>query len=203
MSNAIIKMPRAEQWADRICTQLGKSVESIIEVGRLLVKAKADLVHGEWGRLFDDQLVPFGQRTAHMLMTVAKHPQISNRNIYSNLPTTWTTLYQLTKVEPTRLSAAFKDGTVTPDMKGRDVKALLPPTKTRTTRRRTPTPKVDPADTVGIGYRTAGSRLYFRIATLLSDEFDTLSQEEQEDVLSMLDQTLVELRQTRKQGVVA
>ena len=90
----LARVPRAEQWADRICTQLGKSVEAIIEVGRLLVKAKADLAHGEWGRLFEDDLVPFGQRTADRLMAIARHPVLSNSTHVSNLPPSWGTLYE-------------------------------------------------------------------------------------------------------------
>ncbi len=39
--------------------RFGKSVASIIEVGRLLVKAKADLEHGEWGRVEHSRLIAF------------------------------------------------------------------------------------------------------------------------------------------------
>jgi hypothetical protein len=195
VSGKLTKLPRAEQWAERICTQLGKSVESIIEAGRLLVKAKADLAHGEWSRMFADELLPFSQNTAQRLMKIAEHPQLSNTAHVQYLPPSWGTLYELTKAEPKRLTAAFKDGIITPDMKRRDVKALRPPSKPR----HLPTPKApteDPADVIGIGYRTEGSRLYARISRLLSDDFDSLSTEDQEFVLSMLDQTLSELRAT-------
>jgi len=192
----LAKRPRAEQWAARICTQLGRSVEAIIDVGRLLVKAKADLAHGEWGRLFADGLVPFGQETARQLMAVSQHPVLSNSKHAWNLPPAWTSLYELTKVEPKRLTAAFKDGIITPDMKRSEVKALLPAPKP-VRRGLQPKPVAEPH----AGYRSAGSRLYFQITRLLSDEFDGLSTEEQEDLLSMLDQTLDELRQARQTTV--
>ncbi len=127
MKNNLAKLPRAEQWADRICVQLGESVESIIEVGRLLVKAKSDLAHGEWGRMFEDELVPFSRQTAFRLMAVAEHPQLSNVAHGQHLPPSWRTLYELTKVEPKRLTAAFKDGLITPDMPRKAVAALRPP----------------------------------------------------------------------------
>jgi hypothetical protein len=123
----LTRLPKAEQWADRVCAQLGKSVDAIIEVGRLLVKAKADLAHGEWGRLFKEELVPFSQNTAGRLMAVAEHPVLTNSAHAQNLPPSWTSLYELTKVETPRLTAAFKDGVITPDMKRQDVIALLPP----------------------------------------------------------------------------
>lgn len=125
MKNTLTKLPRAEQWATEICAQLRKSVESIIDVGRLLVKAKADLAHGEWVRMFEDSLVPFTVNTAQRLMKVAEHPQISNAAHAQYLPPSWYSLYELTKVEPQRLTAAFKDGIITPDMERRDVSALL------------------------------------------------------------------------------
>jgi hypothetical protein len=126
----ISKQPRAEQWADQIRTQLGKSVESIIAVGRLLTKAKADLVHGEWGRMFNDELIPFGPNTAQRLMAIAANPELSNTAHAPFLPPSWTSLYELTKVEPERLHGAFKDRIITPDMKRSDVAALLAPKAT-------------------------------------------------------------------------
>ena len=44
----VLKGDCAEQLAERITVQLGKTVEAIIEVGRLLIKAKADMPHGEF-----------------------------------------------------------------------------------------------------------------------------------------------------------
>jgi len=134
------RLPRAEQWADRICTQLGKSVESIIDVGRLLVKAKADLVHGEWLRMFNDSLVPFTISTAQRLMKIAAHPQLSNTAHVQHLPPSWGTLYELTKVEPTRLKNAFRDGVITPDMPRKAVQDLVVRDQRRDERQPTPIP---------------------------------------------------------------
>lgn len=120
------KMPRAEQWADRICAQLTKSVESIVETGRLLIKAKADLPHGEFGRMFEDGLVPFGQGTAERLMSIAQHPQLSNSAHAPSLPPSWMTLYELTKVPEPALKNALRDGVIKPDMPRKDVAALMP-----------------------------------------------------------------------------
>jgi hypothetical protein len=197
MKGKLARQPRAEQWADRICMQLGKSVEAIIDVGRLLVKAKGDLAHGEWVRMFENELVPFNRQTAFKLIAIAEHSVISNVSHGKHLPPAWTTLYELTRVEPKRLTAAFKNGSITPDMKRSDVQALMPLVKTTARRAPVQKPTEDPDDL----YRTAGSKLYFRIALILSDELDTLSEEERADVLSMLDQTINDLRRTRKQAV--
>ena len=123
--SVLMKSPRTEQWATRIRAQLGKSVESIIEIGRLLLKAKNDLVHGEWGRLFEDELVPFGRQTAFRLMAIADHPQLSNVAHAQHFPPAWYTLYELTKVPSPILKNAFRDGVITPDMPRKAVQELV------------------------------------------------------------------------------
>lgn len=120
------KGPSAEQWANQICSQLSKSAEAIIATGRLLVKAKDDLPHGEWLRMFEEKLIPFGIDNAQKLMKIAKDPQLSNTAHMRHLPSALTTLYELTKVPEKALDNAFRDGLITPSMERREVKALMP-----------------------------------------------------------------------------
>jgi hypothetical protein len=54
------------QWADRISAAWQKSVDSIIETGRLLIAAKAGMQHGEWGIMVESDL-PFNRQTAPLL----------------------------------------------------------------------------------------------------------------------------------------
>ena len=71
-------------------------MESIVEVGRLLSKAKKNLDHhGEWGRMFDDGLIPLSQNTANRYMAVANNSQLSNSQHAANLPSSWYTLYEV------------------------------------------------------------------------------------------------------------
>ena len=125
--------PRAEQWANQICAQLSKSAEAIIATGRLFLKAKADLHHGEWGRLFVDKLVPLSESTAFRFMAVASHSVISNPAHAHDLPPSWMTLYELTKVPDKALDNAFRDGLITPSMERKEVKALMPVARSEST----------------------------------------------------------------------
>ena len=75
-------------------------VTSILETGRLLIEAKAEIPHGDWERLFRDGLfphhpVPFGTRTAQMLMAIAKDPVLTNPKFASYLPPSWATLHDM------------------------------------------------------------------------------------------------------------
>lgn len=181
MANSLARMPQAEEWASRICRQLEKTVESIIEVGRLLTKAKRALPHGEWGRLFTQRLIPFSRVTAFRLMAIAEHPLLSNVTHGQHLPPSWRTLYELTLAEPTSLETALKDGVIHPDMTRRELQKLLPPGKRR-----------DKPST--IGGRTPGDRLYARVARLISDEFDKFSSEDRALFIDLIGQLLEDLK---------
>ena len=65
-------------FARQIATTWTKAVEAIVETGRLLQKARRDLDHGEFGKMFQNHEVPFGQDQAERLMAIARHPVIGN-----------------------------------------------------------------------------------------------------------------------------
>jgi hypothetical protein len=68
----------------------------------------------------------------------------------SHLPSSWGTLYELTKLPETQFKAKLSDGTINPKMERRDVAALLPnATKTSPA----PSPQPDP-DPLGVLQRT-------------------------------------------------
>lgn len=125
-------------------------VEAVIETGRRLVNAKADLDHGQWQRMFRHgadcnpgcthlpEPLPFSPRTARRLMQIARHPVISNRSHATGLPADFTTLASLTRIPEPRLLAAIEDGTVNASMTRAEVAALREP--------RPPRPEPEPSE---------------------------------------------------------
>src|SRR5271154_3356158 len=87
------------QWATRIWAVWQKSVDNIIETGRLLHAAKADpkMQHGEWGTMVESDL-PFNRHTAYKLMQIVGDKRLTNVSPGKHLPPSWTTLYELTKL---------------------------------------------------------------------------------------------------------
>lgn len=83
--------------ADRITTSWRESVNGIIETGRRLLEAKEELEHGKWSGFVDDKL-PFDRRTAQRLMEIASG-RLAAASPSPLLPPSWTTLYQLTKLD--------------------------------------------------------------------------------------------------------
>jgi hypothetical protein len=119
----------AATWAARISACWRASVEAILEVGRLLIAAKEALPHGTFGDMVDSDL-PFGQRTAQMLIAIAADQRLSNAKHAALLPPSWMTLYELTRLDDEELERRFADGSIHPDMLRRDVapaRAIEPP----------------------------------------------------------------------------
>jgi hypothetical protein len=125
-----MKKTKAEYWAPKIHAEWRKSVDGILGVGRQLIGAKKECEHGEFLRLFKghenavSDPVPFCERSARMLMDVSSNPVLSNRNHGSDLPASWRTLYELTKLDDETLLAGIKAGEITPDMTRAEAAAL-------------------------------------------------------------------------------
>jgi hypothetical protein len=113
----------AQAWAARITACWRASVEAILEVGRLLEAAKEALPHGEFGKMVETEL-PFGDRTAQMLMAIAADPQISNPKFISHLPANWGALYELSTLELSeeQFESGIEKGSISPDL---DRKVLI------------------------------------------------------------------------------
>lgn len=80
-------------YVTEIAAAWQKAVGSIIETGKLLNEAKANVNHGDWGKLLRE--LPFRERTAQMLMAIAANPVLADTNHGSDLPPSWRTLYEL------------------------------------------------------------------------------------------------------------
>ena len=112
-------------WAARITECWRSSVEGIIRTGRLLVEAKADLAHGEFGAMCTREL-PFTQRTAQMLMAIAEDQRLTNAKFISYLPASWGTLYELTKLSDAEFDSAVQQHVIRPDMLRGEAELIRP-----------------------------------------------------------------------------
>ncbi len=89
----------------QITTAWNQARDSIIEVGRLLVEAKANLEHGQFTKMIEHEL-PFGKSTAQSLMAIFKDKRLSESQFIQLLPNSWATLHELTKLNDNADSTA-------------------------------------------------------------------------------------------------
>lgn len=112
------------QWASRISARWQDSVAAILDVGRMLIDAKADLARGQWLKMFEEREVPFGERTAQMLKKISHNERFTNTKHASCLPNSWYTLYELTKLDDETWEMALETGAIHPEMERKDVNLL-------------------------------------------------------------------------------
>ena len=125
---------KAQPWDDHaraISAAYQKGLDSILETGRLLLKAKAELdEHGAWLPMIRKHL-PFGPSMAQRLMKIASNPELTKTAHAPFLPAHSDTLYQLTRLDAKHgdgtLLAKIKDGSVTPNTQRKQVIEWLRP----------------------------------------------------------------------------
>jgi len=116
------------QWVERIGGVWDVSAQEAIgawlQIGRDLIAAKDDLEHGEFLAMIEQDL-PFGKRSAQMLMKIASDQRITQTNRNTNhgalLPASWRTLYELTRLEDAEFDQLIADGVIRPDMERKEV----------------------------------------------------------------------------------
>lgn len=113
-----------DRWAVKIRSAWQKSVESILETGRLLTEAKAALPHGGFEIMVRDQL-PFAARTAQRLMAIAANRVLSNTTHASLLPASWNTLYHLSRLDEGELKAGLSRRLIKPELQRKDLPGIL------------------------------------------------------------------------------
>jgi hypothetical protein len=120
----------ARYYAAAINAEWRKSVEGILEVGKLLIQAKKQCEYGEFLRLFKghedavSEPVPFCRESAFKLIAVAEHEVLANVAHVQHLPQSWGTLYELAKLEGQQIIAGIKAGEITPDMTRAEASSL-------------------------------------------------------------------------------
>jgi len=132
----------------RFRNALKKSVEGIIEAGRVLIEAKSELEHGQFinwvvcdlrfGTRRDGSR-PADLRKAEMLMFLARNEVISNSCHWHDFPPSIRTLWELTQIRPKqRLLELIASGAVNSAMTREEAVAL----RHRTSQERSQAPKL-------------------------------------------------------------
>ena len=110
-------------WASQIAAAWNKTRAGIIEVGRLLIEAKAALAHGEFEAMIRADL-PFAANTAQILMKISRDERFSNPQHVEYLPNSWGTLYQLTFLDDAALAKGIESGAIRADMERKEAERL-------------------------------------------------------------------------------
>ena len=116
--------PAVKSWIEKINQAADGRVGWVMQTGQCLVKAKDELGHRRWGRLFGSGRATFGQRKAEMFMQIVRCPVLTDPRIFSNLPGGWTVLHALSTVPVEVLTQAIHNGLVSSEMNLRQAREL-------------------------------------------------------------------------------
>lgn len=119
---------KAKAFIKRIQTTWQSAFKNIIEVGKTLQKAKADLEKKEWLDMISHEL-PFTRRTAEKLIKIASDARITDPKNVSVLPPRWTTLHEITFLSDKQFGNALKKGIIHAEAERKDISALVTPKK--------------------------------------------------------------------------
>ncbi len=109
----------SDDYVEAIGTLWGRAQSAFLEIGRLLLKAKESLPHGEYTAALEAKL-PFSSRTAYQLREATRWALEMDRRqtiTLDRLPGSYSIIYLLSTLDPPMLEAAESDGLVRPDLR--------------------------------------------------------------------------------------
>ena len=101
-------------YASEITQRWQKVLESIFEVADLLVDAKQKLDPRDWERLMDE--LPFSDSVARKLLVVGDDPRLRKTRVYKLLPSSYSTIYEITQLKGEELNVALNEGRISTRM---------------------------------------------------------------------------------------
>ena len=108
-----------DDYVEAIGTLWGRAQSAFLEIGKLLLKAKETLPHGEYTVAVEARL-PFSGRTAYQLREATRWAlEMDKRRAITldRLPGSYSIIYLLSTLDPPTLEAAENEGLVRPDLR--------------------------------------------------------------------------------------
>jgi hypothetical protein len=110
------------EFATKIAAAWHRSLEGVIEAGRLWAEAKNTLTRPELTEL--KATTQFSDATVSKLISIAKDRRITDPKYQALLPNSYGTLYELTHLSHSEFESAAREGVLRPDIERDEVSAL-------------------------------------------------------------------------------
>jgi hypothetical protein len=117
IADAAPKTP--DDYVDAISHLWGRAQTAFLDIGRLLIKAKETMPHGEYTAAVEARL-PFSSRTAYQLREATRWMlEMERRKAIplERLPGSYTTIYLLSTFDPPTLEQAEAEGLLKPELR--------------------------------------------------------------------------------------
>src|SRR6185437_11331507 len=115
---ALSEPEKPEDYVEAINRLWSRAQTAFLDIGRLLIRAKETLPHGEYIAAVEERL-PFSGRTAYQLREAARWAVEMDRSqtiTLDRLPGSYSTIYLLSTLDPPTLERAEAEGIVRPGL---------------------------------------------------------------------------------------
>jgi hypothetical protein len=117
---AVVTQPETpEDYVEAISRLWSRAQTAFLDIGRLLIRAKETLPHGEYTMAVEERL-PFAARTGYQLREAARWALEMDRRqtiTLDALPSSYSTIYLLSTFDPPTLEEAQREGLVRPGLR--------------------------------------------------------------------------------------
>jgi hypothetical protein len=119
LQTARVQPQRPEEFVSEISRLWQRAQGAFLDIGRLLIRAKETLPHGEYTTAVEGNL-PFSARTAYQLREAARWALEMDRRQsipLARLPGSYSTIYLLSTFDPPTLEEAESEGLIRPELR--------------------------------------------------------------------------------------
>src|SRR5207249_7714197 len=102
--------PCADQWAIQIQRVWVKGTSNTLELARIVSRARRAMDFGAWARMWRSKKLPFAISKAKMLVRVGEQLGDLDGQTFGRLPSGWSILYQLARLDRTTLERLILEG---------------------------------------------------------------------------------------------
>jgi hypothetical protein len=117
---AVVTQPETpKDYVEAISRLWSRAQTAFLDIGRLLIRAKETLPHGEYTASVEERL-PFAARTAYQLREAARWALEMDRRqtiTLDALPGSYSTIYLLSTLDPSTLEHLQAEGLVRPELR--------------------------------------------------------------------------------------
>jgi len=125
-------------WIEEIKQAWAKGPASVLELAGLVSAARNALPRGGWTALWKARKMPFGRSKGAMLLAIWEGFSWANVQTFGHLPTGWSILYELAKLDRATLERLIEEGVVKPTLTLAEAKELVARLRGTTSNRKSP-----------------------------------------------------------------
>lgn len=118
------KLNKTSDWIGQFTRAWSRGGTQTMELARLVSTARKRMCYGEWTGLWQSGEMPFSKRKGEMLIVIGERMGERDAQTIARLPTGWSVLYWLARLERETLKKLVGEGTVHPKLTLQEAKKL-------------------------------------------------------------------------------